>query len=439
MAYGEILPPPGSAIDRWDTTNKLLEGLSTDLSNIAAIATQSVWGNVSWDRVKSWIRDGSAAKYLKVGDQLSIPYSYNGVNYTYVLDVWHHFDGSDTDHPKVTYQDDSGKSVTGYGMVLGSHYASPMEVPMNSREAFFIPTVAMPAGTYNFTVKVNYQWGSGICKSTGSTTYQFTTKTNIANNVSIYQFVWNADYSTALTSVSLYSSWNSTTPIETCAVTVGTGGTALGTISEIPATSSDHGYFNNIQRACYGSNNWENSSGRSWLNSKDSAWHDSSETRFHRISALEGTPGFLSGFNDSFVNSIAQKTNITIPHSIDTNNQDGTSTTNDRVWSISAREHNFQNYLGNTDDGYEAEGNVFDYWKNLAVYNDHTQWNGWTTYGELRTYDLGAHTSSRVVWLRSANRVASYAYHFGEVAADGAVGHGLASYGHRAQPAFLIV
>lgn len=426
--------PPGSAIDRWDTTNKLLEGLSSDLSNIAAIATQSVWGNVSWDRVKSWVRAGTASKYLQVGDQISVPYTYNGTDYTYVLDVWHHLDGSDDDHPKATYLNSAGKSTTGYGMVLGSHYATPFEVPMNSKEAFFIPTVTMAAGTYNFVVDVNYAWGSGICASTGETTYQFMLANAITTNVSNYHFVWNANYTTALSSISVYSSWNSTTPIETCTVTKGSSGTALGTISEIPATSSGHGYFNNIQRACYGSNNWEDSSGRSFLNSADSTWYDSSQSRFHRISSLDGKPGFLSGFNDSFLNSIVQKTNVTIPHPIDTNNTYGTSTTNDRAWSISVREHNFNNYLSNTSDGYSAEGVIFDYWKNLATYNDHTQWSGWQTYSELRTFDLGTHTSSRTVWLRSANRNANNANNFGKVNADGNVNNDNASNGNRAQP-----
>lgn len=439
MPYGELVPPPGTMKDTWDKTNAILETLSTNIQNIAQIATTSAWGNVTWDRVRSWVRDGTAAKYLKVGDQLSIPYSYGGKDYTYTLDVWHHFDGSDsTSHADASYIGSDGKVTTGHAMVLGSHYCTPQEVPMCSQEAFFVPSVAMASGTYNFTVNVNYAWGSGFANKTGSKTYQFTMTKAITANPSSYQFVWNGNYASNITQVSIYSSWNSTTPVETCAVTAGNGGTAIGTVSELPATSTDHGYFNNIQRACYGSNNWETSSGRSWLNSTDTVWHDSSINRFHRISSLEGKPGFLSGFNASFLNSVVQKVNITIPHPIDTNNAYGTSTTHDRCWMISAREHNFSNYLSNTDEGYKAEGIVLDYWKNLASYNDHDIWNGWATYGELRTYELGNTTQSRNVFFRSAYRIAYGANCFGYVNAAGHVHIDNASSGNRAQPAFLI-
>lgn len=392
------------------------------------------WGSVTavtWDRVKSWIRDGTAAKYLKVGDQLSIPYYYDGKDYTYILDVWHHFDGSDsTNHADASYIGPDLKVTTGHAMVLGSHYCTPQEVPMCSQEAFFVPSVAMASGTYNFTVNVNYAWGEGFANKTGSTTYQFTMTKAITTNPSNYQFVWNGDSESDITQVSIYSSWNSTTPVETCAVTAGNGGTAIGTISELPATSTGHGYFNNIQRACYGSNNWETSSGRFWLNSIDEVWHDHPTNRFHRISSLEGKPGFMSGFDYSFLNSIVQKVNITIPHPIDTNNAYGTSTTHDCCWMISAREHNFSNYLSNTDEGYEAEGIVLDYWKNLASYNNRDIWNGLRTYDELRT--------GRTVFVRSADRSASSASDFGAVRGYGFVYADGASNGYRVQPAFLI-
>lgn len=452
MAYGELLPPPGSAIDRWDTTNKLLEGLSTNLSKI--VDTQFSGFNVSWDRVQSLIRNGVAAKYLKVGNHLSIPYSYKDKTYTCVLDVWHHFDGSDDNHPKVEYRNNNGELVTGRGMVLGSHYAFPRNIIVNSKEAFFVPSVSMPAGTYNFTVNVTQSWGqsSGPFYSTGSTTYQFTTKTSIENKN--YQFVWNTTGFTKISSVDIYSSWNSETPIETCDVTVGTGGTALGTISEIPATSSGHGYFNSIQRACEGSNNWEYSSVRSWLNSTAKCWHhtdiqyqDPKYIRFYRFNgALEDLPGFLSGFDDSFINSISEKKITTIPHPIDTNNQYGTSTTYDFVWPISAREHNFSNYLGNTEDGYKAEGAVFDYWKQLFLDPSYekTQWDAFSEsnpnmYGELRTHSLSDHTEPCDVFLRSANRSVTGSGDLGAVASIGGVYHAGAESWYRVQPAFLIV
>lgn len=389
----------------------------------------SVTAAVTWGRVKSWVRDGTAAKYLKVGDQLSIPYSYGGKAYTYTLDVWHHFDGSDsTSHADVSYIGSDGKMTTGHAMVLGSHYCTPQEVPMCSQEAFFVPSVAMAPGTYNFTVNFSVD---------DSAAYQFTMTKAITTNPSNYQFVLNKNPDSNSIQVSIYSSWKSTTPVETCAVTAGNEGTAIGTVSELPATSTGHGYFNNISRAFGGSNNWETSSGRSWLNSRRTVWHDSSTNRFHRISSLEGKPGFLSGFDASFLNSIVQKVNITIPHPIDTNNTYGTSTTHDFCWMISAREHNFSNYLENTDEGYKAEGIVLDYWKNLASYNDHNIWYGGAEYGELRTYELGNTTQSRNVFFRSADAINAEAFGGVDAAYGGVDAYG-ASDGSHAQPAFLI-
>lgn len=438
MAYGEIIPPTGTIKDTWDDTNRILSNLSDSLSTVASLATSSVWGNVALGRVQQWVRNGTAKQYLEVGDQLQVPYTWQGTTYNWVLDVWHHVDGSDDSHPKTTIMNSAGQEETRSGMFLGSHYASPMQVPMNSQEAFMIPRKEMPAGAYQFTVKVNYVWGSGFAKTAGSRTYSFTLKNSISSaNTGNYMFVWNGGYANQITKVSVYSSWNSSTPIETCAVTEQASGTNLGTCSELFA-SSDWAQFNNIQRACYGSNNWQYSSGRSWLNSDDAVWHDSKVTTFHRISSLDGQPGFLTGFDDSFKSIIVQQKNVTVPHPIDTNNAYGTSTTYDRVWLPSAIQHNFNNYLSNTEDGVKAEGFSLDYWKNLATYNDHGTWQGWETYGELRTYALGNKAQSRHVFFRSATRWGRSASYFGIVNSCGTVSGGYASGGACVQPAFTI-
>lgn len=439
MAYGELVPPPGTMKDTWDTTNEILANLSDSLKTVASLATSSVWGNVALGRVQQWIRNGTASQYLEVGDQLQVPYTWKGTTYNYVLDVWHHFNGSDAQHPKATVLDSTGKVVSQNGLVLGSHYATPMQVPMNSQEPFMIPKKEMPAGTYQFTVNCNYAWGSGFAKAKGNRTYSFKlTKSISAVNASYFNFVWDGDYGSPITKIYVYSSWNSTTPVEVCTVTESASGTNLGTCSEL-FKSSEWCNFNNIQRACYGSNNWETSSGRSWLNSDEAAWHDSKVTTFHRISSLEGLPGFLYGFDDSFKSILGQQQNVTIPHPIDTNNAYDTSTTHDRTWLVSARQHNFNNYLSNTNEGYQAEGITLDYYKNLASYNDKTQWEGWKTYGELRTYALENHAQSRYVFFRSASRWSSNANGFGVVDSGGYVSHDNASHGSCVQPAFTIV
>ena len=113
--------------------------------------------------------------------------------------------------------------------------------------------------------------------------------------------------------------------------------------------------------------------------------------------------------------------------------------TYDRMFPVSAREHGFSSYLATTAAGFEAEGVPLDYWTQLRAASGRTSWSGWQTYPELITYDSGATTTARSVWLRSAHRYANAAHATGGVATSGYVDTLSASYGIFAAPACLIV
>lgn len=373
--------------------------------------------------IQQLVRTGHAAKYLKVGDQILVPYKDDTYDLTLRLDVLHHFDGSDDDHPLMTLEGGEQRP----GMLLGMHNAFPMGVVFCPKQAFMYATEALAAGTYNFTVNTTVKWGSGVAGAVGQVTYQFTTTKAMAAGA---QMVWNASDSAKPTSATVYSGPASDTAVETVAISVGSSGTSLGTMSE---NSSDEG-LNNIQRSCFGSNRWSASQLRMWLNSDGACAH--TYGKFDRPFPLVGKNGFLAGLDGSFVKTLAKMERKTETHAFDGG---AVETTYDRAFPVSVREHYFSNYLSATSDGYKAEGVVLDYWKQLAVANGRTStWAGWGTFPELITYDAASPTVGRYVWLRSANRYVSSARTVGCVNSGGGVNSTGATYSYCAVPALPI-
>lgn len=167
----------------------------------------------------------------------------------FAWDVVHHFDGSDDDHPLVTLAD--GSQVK--GMMLQAHRTVPWSIAWQLPEAAIAVTGDMPAGTYHFTVAVTSAWGYGVAQAVGSTTYQFTTTNALKAGA---QLIWDAGLWDALSRLTVYSDNSSTAVIEKCAVTAGSGGTDLGTMTDgTPSTNSQpYAALNNIERACRSSN-----------------------------------------------------------------------------------------------------------------------------------------------------------------------------------------
>ena len=413
------------------------ESVATNTSDITQLQSRietlksGLTDFTSFAQISNVIKAGYASSTIPVGTQILTKLDGNGYTVDeFAWDVVHHFDGSDDDHPLVTLAD--GSQVK--GMMLQAHRTVPWSIVWQPVEAAIAVTGDMPAGTYHFTVTITAVWGSGVAKAVGSTTYQFTTANDLTAGA---QLVWNASYSAALSKLTVYSGPSSTAVVETCAVTVGSDGTDLGTMTDgTPSTNSQsYAALNNIERACEGSNRWRTSQMREALNCTGTVAQGGDS--FSRPWGLVGKSGLPACLPAEFVKVLGE-----VERKQELHPWDGASTietTHDTFFPVSAREHGFNNYLSASSDGFKAEGVPLDYWTKLRTASGRTAWDGWSTYPELITYDSVAPTTARYVWLRSAYRYASTAHGVGCVYTSGYVNYNGANSGNFAAPACIIV
>lgn len=396
------------------TRNQILLDIRDELKVISGMQVPRVT-ELSHSQLHSLISSGKASDYLKVGDQIPSTWTDGDTRHTIPWDVVSHLDGRDEGHPLVTLAD--GSKVP--GMVLQAHRAVPLPMAFDAKQAFYSQDAALPAGTYHFAVSVSDKWGStGEWATTGTRTYQFTTTKDVPAKG---QLVFSGDpYGARLPTmgVQTYAAFGATA-IETAALSEGSAGTDLGTLSYTAA-----GNWNAIPRATYGSDDWGESAMRQWLNSDAAAgkWQ-SQTTRWQRPHGLAATKaGFLAGLDADFLAGIGRVLVKTESHP-NSLQKGAVTSTYDRIFLPSARQHYLANYLSATAQGYADEGEPWDYWVSLARASGRTTpWAGWTAYPELITCDADNPSLARVVWLRSAARWVTYSGNVGCVGAGGRVG-----------------
>lgn len=403
-------------------TEQTLQRIATALEVNAGI--QPDLNDMTYSQMRSIIRSGKGAANFTIGDQLLVPWEWGSYDLVLPFDIVHHYDGSDDDHPLRT--DAAGNTIP--TMRLMSHYAIPQNCVFDEKEAFYVAQSDLAAGTYNFSIVTTTAWGgAGVSASVGTETYQFTLTSAVAKGS---QFMWNGSYSAKPSTLTIYDNMGSTVK-QTVSCTSGSSGTALGSMRQ--ATASDAG-FNNPQRACEGSNNYHTSTLKQWLNSTDASFKKVQQTIFDRPSGMDGKAGFMTGFDDEFLEVLAEVVNKEEVHPFD-----GSSvidSESDYFFPLSGHEHYFNNYLSEDEAGYTADGVPNDYWKNIASANGRTSaWQGWQTYSELVTYDANSKATARYVWLRSAYRAVNRANGVGCVYASGGVYNTGASYGYFSAPA----
>ena len=109
----------------------------------------------------------------------------------------------------------------------------------------------------------------------------------------------------------------------------------------------------------------------------------------------------------------------------------------DLVRLPSSIEHYFNSYLGQSTEGFKAEGVVFDYWKAVAAANNHPDViAGWQTYSWLIARD--PNKVARAVFRRSAYRTLAYSGAEGVVNASGGVDNAGAALGNSCLPVLSI-
>ena len=415
----ELQRPATEAATRADKATKSAND-AADTANAAAKAVELAATGLSGAQMRALVRTGDAPKVLYPGDLITAGWTWEGTTYPMRMAVAHHYTGDDDAHPLK----ELGDGRTGNCMDLQFIDALPIAFPFETKQAFYNNPELMSAGQYTFTISVSAAWGTGAFGTVGQFPYTFTLAEDVPADS---QWLWNAGYSSGITKIQIYAPYDGAL-LQTVTVAAGSTGTSLGTISELAT-----GDFNTWARGCEGSNFWKDSAMRAWLNSDSTDW-DSRRTRFTRKHPMAGKPGFLAGLEQSLRDGMASVKVKTEPHQTD-----GAAPveTVDFVRLPSSIERYFNSYLGQSTEGFKAEGVVFDYWKAVAAANNHPDViAGWQTYEWLIARD--PNKVARRVFTRSAYRTLTYSSNEGVVDTSGAVGITRAATGYSCLPVLSI-
>lgn len=393
---------------------------AADTANAAAKAVELAATGLSGVQMRALVRTGDAPKVLYPGDLITAGWTWNGTTYPMRMAVAHHYTGTDDAHPLK----ELGDGRTGNCMDLQFIDALPISFTFEPKQAFYNNPEPVSAGQYTFTVSVSSAWGTGAFSTKGQFPYTFTLAEDVPADS---QWIWDAGNSSSLTQIKIYGPYDGAL-LQTVTVAAGGTGTSLGTISELAT-----GDFNTWARSCEGSNFWKDSAMRAWLNSDSTDW-DSRRTRFTRKHPMAGKPGFLAGLEQSLRDGMASVKVKTEPHQTD-----GAAPveTVDMVRLPSSIEHYFNSYLGQSANGFKAEGVAFDYWKAVAAANNHPDViAGWKTYAWLIARD--PNKVARDVFTRSAYRATANSSSVGVAYASGGVTNASATSGDSCLPVLSI-
>lgn len=282
----------------------------------------------------------------------------------------------------------------------------------------------LPAGNYCFSIASGYQNSYG-----GGSTLYFTLAQDIPAGGQLY-FPWGYNTQASATKISTYASATATSATESN-VSVSTteiaGATSLGTIAnstiQTVTVASKTVKINNVERARYGSNNWENSAIRQWCNSsakKGSVW--APKDIFDRPPSWASTlDGFMHGLDPELVSCIGEVKKKTVLNSV----TDGGSyaTTNEKCWLMAMGEMGVS--------GFSSEGSQYEFYNKLlgGTIAD------WSTHTELiKTNKAG---TAQYWWLRSP--YTGYACNARSVNSSGLVNYDSAYTGLQAVVGFAII
>lgn len=401
-----------------DETGLAIKGELQIMNGILGEMAQDIIAK-DWAEVQGLVRSGLAPRIFPIGTRFIVPWTDTRTSVSTVWDM-----EFDVVHHGIAI-DRGGKEVP--AMYLQSHYTLPFTTQFDAVEAQICAVSAMPAGTYHFKLGAARGFADDVNK-----TFQFTTTQQIPAGG---QIVLQGSYNAALsgTKAKTYASASSTTQIEEVTLSEGSGGTDLGTAG---TTLGDK--LNNPYCASIGNNLWSESAIRQFLNSEKAAnaWWEPKNAFDRPPSYLSTTAGFMSGFDDGFLNAVGTvqvKTQRNYVTGGGTSGAPAVDTGYEQFFLPSAEQHYFNTYLGTVNDG--TEGTAWDYWK--QVNGTATPWAGWQSYPELITYGIDNKSSARNVWLRSALRY--YSYNVGYVYASGLVDGNRAYNGNSAAPACAII
>lgn len=373
------------------------------LSIIAEGSRQELYSSIA--QIASIVRSNDVERNKKmfpVGDQIIMPWkdmddenhNTDQTAYQVAWDIVH--------HELVELRD--GTQVP--GMFLQMHLCSAYGVQFSAPQAFINCPEGLSAGTYYFTLNAKFD------TIPANSVLEFTLTQDVPANGRI-----------KMTSGRSVTTWaaGGTTAIETVTATIveSSSGTDLG-------TTGSNG-LNIVFRMQYGSNRWSTSAIRQYLNKSGADWWQSKEEFDIRPDQYE-KKGFMTGFNDDFLNAIKPIKVTTALNTVE-GYSEATEDTYDTFFLPSLQQMYVTPQLAN------VEGNYFEYWKSRLGRSSYAGTGENNKYDAFKIPAINAN-SAQFVRLRSAYR--GYAHYAWSVNSSGYVSYNYASYALRFSPVCVI-
>ena len=384
-----------------ETGGKIVKALNIIAQN--GISHQSM----DWQKVRTLIANGVGESAFAIGTQLIEKWTDTADSKEYDM-PWqvNHFED-------MTLED--GEVVP--GMWLQTHYTLPFGIQFSHQRAFLACPDGLSAGTYNFDFAK--AWGDNVKQGIN---YQFTLTKPVEKGGRLAGCYGAPDQVPSNWKVYSYGK-DGITLNETVNVTVGSGGTNLGTIPY----DSRSGNLNSVQELAYGWNRWKTSALRQWLNSSKpkGQWWTPQDQWDICPDQLASKDGFLCGMPEEMLNCLKKVKVVTYANTV--NDEGAEDITYDYVTLPSLS----QMFIKPQTSG---EGDVHTYWKRRSGRTTPCEW--FTDYPNMVEYSVANKASPQYVRLRSANR--NSANHTWNVYASGSVGSNYASNAYAFAPLVCI-
>lgn len=352
-----------------ETGEKIVKALNIIAQN--GISHQSM----DWQKVRTLIANGVGESAFAIGTQLIEKWTDTADSKEYDM-PWqvNHFED-------VTLED--GEVVP--GMWLQTHYTLPFGIQFSHQRAFLACPDGLSAGTYNFDFAK--AWGNNVKPGIN---YQFTLTNPVERGGRLAGCYGAPDQAPSSWKVYSYGA-NGITLNETVDVTVGSGGTNLGTIQH----DSRSGNLNSVQEMAYGWNRWKTSALRQYLNSskQKGQWWTPQDQWDICPDQLTSKDGFLCGMPDEMLNCLKKVKVVTYANTV--NDEGAEDITYDYVTLPSLS----QMFIKPQTSG---EGDVHTYWKRRSGRTTPCEW--YTNYPNMVEYSIANKTSPQHVRLRSATQ-----------------------------------
>ena len=337
--------------------------------------TNIAHSNMDWNSVQTIVADGAGEKAFAIGTQLMEDWKDTADNnkvYTFPWQVNHFED--------VTLE--NGEIVP--GMWLQTHYTLPFGIQFSHQRAFLACPEGLAMGTYHFDFAQS--WGNNVKPGIN---YQFTLTKPVEKGGRLAGCYGAPDQAPSNWKVYSYGA-NGITLNETVNVTVGSGGTNIGTIPY----QKRSGNLNSMQEMFYGWNRWKTSALRQYLNSnkQKGQWWTPQDQWDVCPDKLANKDGFLCGMPEEMLHSLKKVKVSTFANTV--NDEGVEDITYDYVIIPSMEQIYCQPQIS-------GEGVAHDYWKRKSGRTTPCQQE--QTYPNMISYSLTNHTSPQYVRLRSNN------------------------------------